>query len=191
MNKMSFKLFIILFLVSYLSPVCAEFESSIEFRSAAFFHSSERFREIYDDVGASYQLEASTELWRCLDAWANVDWFSKHGKSDGFKDPTKVEIANFSFGIKYPYQFCSQLVGYLGIGPSLGRIWLKDKYRCHCRRSVSKFIAGGVLKSSVYYFFNRCLFVDVFLDYLYQPVHFHRNVDIGGVKIGLGIGAQF
>ena len=39
------------------------------------------------------------------------------------------------------------------------------------------------------FFFN--LLLDVFVDYLYQPVHFSTRIDIGGFKIGAGIGYKF
>lgn len=190
MIKIAFKALFLLLLITNTHPLFAEFESSVEIRSAAFFHSSERFREIYGNVGASYQLEASTKLYDCLDGWANFDWFSKHGKSEGFNDPTRVSIANISLGIKFPYQFCEKFTAYIGIGPSLSRIWLKNKSQCG-NEKVSKLVIGGVLKTGVYYFISRHVFIDVFVDYLYQPVHFETNVAIGGIKTGIGVGVKF
>lgn len=190
MNKIAFKLFFAFLLVN-LYPLMAT-EISLEIRSAAFFHSSGRFREIYGNVGGSYQLEASTKFndCDCYETWANFDWFSKHGKSDGFNDPTRVSIANISLGIKFPYQICEQFTAYIGIGPSLSRIWLKNKSQCR-HEKVSKLAIGGVLKTGVYYFISERVFVDVFVDYLYQPVHFETHVDIGGFKTGAGIGVKF
>ena len=189
MNKAIFRIFLV-FLCLSLCPIFAEFQNSIEIRSAAFFHSSKRFRDIYGTVSGNYQIEASTKLYDCIDGWANFDWFSKHGKSVGFNDPTRVSIANISLGIKFPYQFCEQFTPYIGIGPSLSRIWLKNKSQCS-RETVSKLAIGGVLKTGVYYFINRHIFIDVFVDYLYQPVHFETNVDIGGIKTGVGVGFKF
>lgn len=97
-------------------------ENSLEIRSAAFFHSSERFRDIYGNVGGNYQLEVSTKLYDYVDGWGNLDWFSKHGKSDGLKDPTRVRIGNISLGIKFPYRLCEQFTAYIGAGPTLSRI---------------------------------------------------------------------
>ena len=100
MNKALLRISLVLLCLT-ICPLFAEFQSSIEIRSAAFFHGSKRFKEIYGNVGASYQLEATTQLYNCLDGWANFDWFSKHGKSDGFNDTTRVSIANTSLGIKF------------------------------------------------------------------------------------------
>lgn len=56
--------------------------------------------------------------------------------------------------------------------------------------TLSKWVAGGVLKSGMYVWINQCAFVDLFVDYLYQPVHFETHVDIGGVKVGAGLGVE-
>lgn len=168
----------------------AEYPSSVEIRSSAFFHSSNLFREIYGNPGVNYQLEASTNLYDYFVGWANFDWFSKHGKSVGFNDSTRVNIANFSLGIKFPYELSEQFTAYIGIGPSFGRIRLKNQSQCN-PETVSKFAMGGVVKTGVYYFITENMFIDVFVDYLYQPVKFESHVDIGGFKTGTGIGIIF
>lgn len=165
-------------------------EMSLELRSAAFFHSSNRFRSIYGNIGGSYQLEASARLCDRLYGWGNLDWSPKHGKSDGFNDPTRINIGNISVGIKFPYRFCEKFTAYIGVGPSLAKLWLKNKSQFG-HETVSKWAVGGVLKSGVTYFINRRIFIDLFLDYLYQPVHFETHVDIGGIKTGLGLGYRF
>lgn len=142
-------------------------------------------------MSGCYQLEASTNnICGCFDGWANLDWFSKKGRSHGFNKPTRVNIGNISFGIKYPYQFSEKWVGYLGIGPSVSKIWLKNKTHCG-RAKTSKFAGGGILKVGVQYFIGKHLFTTIFADYLYQPANFKTHVDIGGLKIGAGLGIRF
>lgn len=168
-------------------------QTSVEVRTDAFFHSSELFRKIYGNVGVSYGVEASTELMNCwcLDGWANFDWFSKKGESTGCEgDSTRVHIGNISFGVKYPFQIYNCLTAYAGLGPSFSRIWLKNHSNC-TKEKQSRFVCGGILKTGVCYYFYECMFLDVFVDYLYQPVRFHRYVDIGGFKTGAGIGIVF
>lgn len=190
MNKIVLKLLFVLLCLNLYPLIADEFDTSLEFRSAAFFHSSKRFREIYGNVSGSYQLEASTKFNECFDTFVNFDWFSKHGKSKGFNDPTKVSIASISLGPKFLYPFKNCFTAYIGIGPSFAKIWLKNRPK-HRHERTSKLSVGGLLKTGVYYFVNRQLFLDLFVDYLYQPVHFHTHVDIGGVKTGLGIGYKF
>lgn len=187
-----FSVLLFAFFLLLVVPLTAEIqEVSVEVRSAAFFHSSGRFREIYGTVGGCYQLEVSTPLFHCTDGWVNFDWFSKHKKSKECEVcNSRLYIANISCGVKFPYQFCEQLTAYLGIGPSFSRVWLRNKSK-HDHERVTKLAVGGVLKSGVVYFINACMFIDLFVDYLYQPVHFEKHVDIGGLKTGAGIGLKF
>lgn len=185
--------FLMMFLAIFLGniyPITAEMQDiKCEIRSAAFYHSSNRFREIYGDVGVNYQLEASTCLNPCLDGWINLDWFSDDATIKECHARTKANIASVSFGLKYPYQFCDKFIGYIGVGPSISRIWLKNKNQCE-HEKVSKLAFGCILKTGIYYFINCNVFIDFFADYLYQPVHFEKRVDIGGIKTGIGIGIQ-
>lgn len=190
MNRKKIRVLFVTFLISFCPIMVKAQEVNVEIRGAAFFHSSERFREIYGNVGASYQIEASTPLCNCWDGWVNLDWSSDHDKSKRCDASTRVSITNFSFGIKYPYQFCERYIAYIGIGPSISRVRLKNKSQCEHER-ISKLAIGGVLKTGIYYFITCNLFVDLFVDYLYQPIHFEKRVDIGGVKTGIGVGAQF
>lgn len=186
------KIFFILLLVVFFNilwPITTRAQdTSLEFRSAAFFHSSKLFREVYGNVGVCYELEASTGLCECLEGWINFDWFSKHNEIG--RCASRASIANISFGIYFPYRFCDRLIAYIGVGPSFSEIWLKNSAPC-CVERVSKLAFGGILKSGIYYFINRCFFIDLFVDYLYQPVHFETSVNIGGFKTGAGIGIQF
>jgi hypothetical protein len=190
MNKIAFKIIFLFLLAANLYPLYAELQTRVEIRAAGFIPSNERFRDIYHNIGASYQIEASASLFNCMDVWVNADWFSKHGNPCGCDGSTRVSIVNSSFGIRLPFKACGPLTPYLGIGPSFGNIRLRNKTRC-CRESVSKFAVGVVVKSGIYYCICGCAYIDLFVDYLYQPVNFTDRVDIGGVKAGLGIGFKF
>lgn len=181
--------FTIILIFANLCPIVAEIPNvDVEIRSAAFFHSSKRFREIYGNVGGSYQLEVSTYLCDNFVSWVNFDWYSKHKKSK--ECASRIRIENISFGIKYPYQFCN-FTAYVGIGPSISRVFLKNKTRCCRRERLSKLAFGGILKTGVNYFITEDVFLDLFFDYLYQPIHFDTWVDIGGIKTGVGVGIGF
>lgn len=174
----------------FSTSVFADFQNSVEVRAGAFFHSSSRFREIYDNVGVSYGAESNMKLSYPFDAWSNFDWYSKNGKSIGFDDSTKIQIANISFGIKYPFQLAYNITPYLGIGPSISGVWLKNKSDC-VTENKARLAFGVVLKTGVYYQFSDYLYINLFADYLYQPVDFQKSIDIGGLKTGIGLGMQY
>jgi hypothetical protein len=163
--------------------------SRIAFRSDAFFATSERFRNIYGDVSFSYQVEASTRL-ATFDGWLNFDFLSKHGKSEGFHNPTKVYLNTLSFGVKFPYTFSEAFTFYFGVGPTFSNVSLNNGSECS-KEKVSKWSYGGVIKSGLYLPIHRALFLDLFLDYTYQPVNFQTAVDVGGLRTGLGVGVIF
>lgn len=179
-------------------------ESTVEIRTAAFYHTSKDFRDIYGDFGPSYQIEFSVSCNCCYAWWGNFSWFNKDGTSTGNNcsnvvpncdcsghPSTRVNIANISFGIKFPYCICERLVGYVGIGPVLGNIWLKNYITRSYVEKTSKLALGVIGKLGVDYYLTQCLFVDLFVDYLYQPVHFDKQVDIGGIQAGVGLGFSF
>lgn len=184
MNKVLFRVFIYFFLLGIGS-----LESSVAVRAAAFFPASKRFRHIYGDVNVDYQIEVCSELIPCLDAWVNFDWFSKHGKSQGAGNSTEITIANTSVGIRFTHHFCGGFA-YLGIGDNFSGVWIKNKSSCS-HKKFSKSAMGGVLKAGLDYYFNGCAFLGIFVDYLYQPIHFQTHVNIGGFKTGVELGVKF
>lgn len=190
MTKKILKTISLFLLITNTHTLFSESQSSLEIRSAAFFPSSKLFREIYGNVGVCYQLEGSTRLCKCIDGWANFDWFNRHGESYKLEDPTKVRIANTSIGVKFLCRSYKQLTPYVGIGPNLSKIWLQNKSE-YFQESLSKWTIGCVFKSGVYLCINKSTYLNLFVDYLLQPVHFNTNVNIGGFNLGAGLGMKF
>lgn len=166
----------------------AENENSIEFRSSAFFHSEKRFRDIYGSVGPAFGIEASSHFCGEYGAWINVDYSLEKSHEDCCK--TTLGILNTSFGLKYIYPLTCHFDLYAGIGPAFSWVDLKNHTCCE-NDHFSRLAVGGVVKTGVYYQFCTNYFIDIFADYLFQPVHIGRSIDIGGLKLGLGIGTQF
>ncbi len=194
MNKKKFKiLFVALF--AQVLPLLGSLDTSLEIRAAGFYPSSSRFKDIYDEVGMSYQIEGSIKLHQFVYGWFNFDRYSKKGQTLEFGNPTKVTIDNISFGVKLPYRLTEQFSPYIGIGPTFSRIRLKNKSPCPNLGGddeyAKKWATGGILKTGVYCYLRSDLFIDIFMDYVYLPVHFEDTVDAGGLKVGIGVGAKF
>lgn len=201
MRSLIFNLFFVFSLATIQTTYALHLENNLELRAAAFFPSSHLFKEIYGNVGTNYQIEANTRFndyhipsycLECIiipETFVNFDWYTKKGRSVGFKDPTRISIADVSLGGKLSFDLCHSFSPYAGIGVSLSRIRLKNKSHC-THEEVSKLAWGGLVKSGIKYEINCDLFLDLFVDYLYQPVHFHKTEDIGGFKIGFGVGTK-
>lgn len=183
-------IFLTIFSLLAQQAMCAEHKSSVAIRGAAFAPSGGRFEHIYGHVMPSYQIEASTRLTKSLDAWINIDYLMKHGRSYSLHNPTRTNIANLSLGFKFPYKLNDAFTPYIGLGPSFGVIWLKNRSP-YTHQNTAVPAIGVILKSGVHCFMNKWLFLDFFFDYLYQPAVFHNTVNIGGIKAGIGIGSKF
>ncbi len=178
--------------VTQMTPAVAD--TTIEFRSAAFFPMNHRFRDIYGTVGADYEIEI-TSSWCCLETWANFTWYPKHGHVHNCGS-THLNVANFSFGLRKTWCFCDCFRFYAGIGPIFGGVWVGNHIKCGsgCEGRHDHdyaFAVGGIVKTGFLYYLTCNLFLDLFVDYFYEPAFFHRTVDVGGFRTGLGLGVGF
>lgn len=181
-------------LLTQITPAMAD--TTIEFRSAAFFPMNHRFRDIYGTVGADYEFEIRTTVFCCMEGWANFTWYPKHGSVGHCCGSSDLNIANFSFGLMKSCSVCDCFRFYAGIGPVFGGVWVHNKLRSCTGLAKKKnkdaaFAVGGMVKTGILYYFTCNLFLDLFVDYFYEPAFFHRHVDVGGVRTGLGLGVAF
>lgn len=168
----------------------AELHRNIKVRGSAFIPTSCLFREIYGTAGGSFDVEFTADIWDYLQAWANYDWFSKHGNSIGFCSPTKINISSISFGLKYPHEIRHWLTLYAGVGPSFALVKLHNCSFCG-PQCCSKSSIGFVVKTGADFFFSDRGFVDIFVDYAYQQVAFEQRTSVSNVRIGGGLGVAF
>ncbi|EFB42687.1 hypothetical protein pah_c004o241 [Parachlamydia acanthamoebae str. Hall's coccus] len=165
-----------------------------EVRAAAFYPSSKKFRKIYHEWDADYQIEISKSICYGFSGWVNGSWLTERGRSKGdIKNSSRISIVPISFGAKYSYQFASCWKAYAGVGACYTFLRMKD-HSPFVDNHLHKQSWGGVAKTGIQFYW-KCLFFDLFADYLYQPFHFSNtskvkrdNVNVGGYKLGLGIG---
>jgi hypothetical protein len=173
--------------IAYNDDYC----SSIKIRGGVFLPQASLFRGIYGRALPLIEIEAATLLREHLELWGNIDWTGKRGHSIGLCSPTKVNIVNFSFGLNVPFSWTDCFGLYLGLGPSFGGTRLCNRLLNGATERVSKGAVGVVLKSGARWDVGERAFIDLFVDYLYQKVNFPTHVNVGGVKIGLGLGVAF
>lgn len=173
--------------------------TSAEARAAAFFPMGHKFRELYGNVGLSVQAEVGRTFQdhRNLGVWLNGEWIFMDGSPGHCCGRTNIDMINISFGVKgIGHFFNNTLFLYGGIGPDVGLIYIKNKIRCCCgcgtkKQHRSRAAAGGIVKTGAEIHFLRHFYISLFVDYLYLPVHFRHTVDVGGFKVGGGLGARF
>ena len=157
----------------------------IQIRSDAFFPSSDRFTHIYGKVAPSYEIELSTTFNQHLEGWVNFDYLFKTGQVEPCDASSKIWVGSGSFGFKFPYHFCECVAVYVGLGPNLAGVWLKNKSRCG-HEFKRKFVVGGVAKSGIRYSFVPEYFLDRIDDQ-----RCHHAVDNRGLVDVLGTTCLF
>jgi outer membrane protein len=193
---------ILLFLVAVCLPIfelasldltCLTCGWEPEVRVAAFYPSSKKFRRIYHQWSADYQVEISKPVYKGFSGFINGSWLHDKGQASGFENSSRINVVPLSFGAKYSYCFCPCLRAYGGLGATYTFLRIHDDSE-FVSRHLSKESWGGIAKSGIQYTW-RCFFFDVFADYLYQPFRFAGNsevernrINVGGIKLGIGLG---
>ena len=162
----------------------------IDGRVAAFYPTSHLFREIYSDCLAAYEVEAGKAFWNNYEIWGDVSWLSAEGHTKTFHNKTRFRNTNFSLGGKYLWDLCDCTQLYFGLGINAAYVHVHNDSH-HVKRNVHKNGVGGVVKLGIYAEPIDHLLFELFVDYLYQRIHFERHVEIGGFKFGGGIGLIF
>lgn len=197
-------IFLALLLMSQMTSLKA---LDVEARVAYFLPEDSRMRHIYSRKGfVEYELEVANPLC-CLcecapewDAFANLAFYQKHGRSSCLNNRTKVTNWTLNFGVKryFDFCFCPSLRPYLGFGAGPVNVRFHDQSD-YVKRHTHKWGVGILAKSGVRYDLNCNFYVDFFADYSYAWFNFKhrkscvavRNVNTGGLKLGIGLGYQF
>lgn len=163
-----------------------------ELRGGYFYPTSKDFREIYPRGGLEGEIEVSKIFRENWIAWGNVNYFEKDGRSIGFHNKTTIRMLPLSLGLKYQFHFCRSISPYLGLGLTytLSNIQNHSEF---VKKNVIKGAFGFVVKSGTFINLSENFLLDLFFDYYYQKIHFYQShhVDLGGFRMGLGLGYRF
>lgn len=171
------------------------FDSTAEVRAGYFYPTSDLLRKIYSQGGAEEEIEISGLFYEQWQAWGNVGYFGKNGRSLGLRERTEIRLIPLSLGIKYVLLPSACIHPYLGLGASYTFFHVRN-HSDYVKRSVSRGNMGFVVKSGFNIDLACHYFLDLFADYYYQYINLHSNnerhsIDIGGFKVGAGIGYRF
>jgi hypothetical protein len=168
----------------------------IEVRGGGLRFTDSLPQDLYGAWAPEVELEGYLAFSRSWRGWANLNYAWKSGHSLGLGSPTHLNLASLSLGAKLVSAFeNSPVQAYLGVGFSAG--WLRTHDEACCLENhMTRWSPGCVAKSGLLFELCNHFFSDLFLDYSYQPfstdqVRDSSHVDLGGLRVGLGIGVHF
>lgn len=176
----------------------------VQGRVAYYYPEDNRMRNIYGKKGwAEYEIEASTPLMCCCECscdweyFANLGYFEKSGRSTCLNDKTKVTNWAFNIGVKRYFDIFECVRPYLGLGAGAAHVRFHDQSD-FVRQHTKRWGVAILAKSGFQYDLTCNMFLDLFADYSYHWFNFQhhsgvtvRNVNTGGLKLGLGLGYKF
>lgn len=188
-----FILFFLFAISSLKAAVCIDWEDiycDIEFRAAAFFPQEDRFRNLYGDTLPCYQLAVSMNTCSFLELWSSVDYIPGNATFDHCEhNNSKLSLTTWAIGLQWPFYIFRNGKLYFGLGPTIAYTFVRNSFRCH--EEASRLTFGGIGRAGFCYVFPFGVVVDIFADYVYQPIDFEKIDNVGGLRTGLGIGLQF
>jgi len=151
-----------------------------------YFTPSEKvFKDIYGG-GIMYGGEINIGVWKRLELWIDGGYFSKKGKLTYTEEETKLKIIPIGGGLKYV--FGTEVLNFY-IGAGLNYCYSEE---ANPIGNVSKGKLGYAGKIGSLFKVKGGLIIDLCISYSYckiKPADY--NVNIGGLKVGMGIGYKF
>ncbi len=175
----------------------------IEVKTGYFFFSDSKMRKVYDSGGLDVQLCGSYPLcnptcsWT-LNAYGAVEYFQRSGKSIHGHQRTELWSVPVNIGIKPVYAINDNMQYYFAIGPRYFYIH-QHNHSSFIYKNKSRNGVGFFVNTGINYLLCDHFVIDIFGEYSYAKTHFHgnksrvytRNIQIGGISFGGGIGYEF
>ncbi len=181
-------------------PKCPQkHEIMIEAKTAYFYPTSSRFRDIYGPAGI-YGLEASFQASNNLYAWLNGNYFYKKGHSLGSHNSTSLFFVPIGLGLKFllNHKYCDF---YLSAGMVTTYIHIRNNSPFVVSEN-NKWTVGANAGLGLIINFGKSIFLDLFANYLFLKTHFSHSedndenlifhkADLSGTSVGAGLGYRF
>lgn len=188
----------LLFAFTLFTSLLSASEWSGELRLGYFWPSSKLIRDLYPSGGLVGEAQLNFKFKCNWEAFANIAYFQKEGRSTGQDDVTKLRLTPFSIGINYLFLPASRFCPYLGFGGNYTFFSNDNHNASFIEEHASNSGWGWVGKSGLYVQLSNCIYADFFLDYHYNRLcfkgtdaHGPTKVQVGGIHTGLGLGYHF
>ena len=165
-------------------------QTSLSARFATFFPQSSRFQKVYGQSVPVYGAQFNIQWDPSWQLWTGLDGYSKSSRKNSGNYSSTVTSFNLSGGVNYLFKPMPQLELNFGMGSILGLIHLNN--RCSCtREKTTAIVAGGMGSLRARWSVHSSIFVTLFVDYSYQLSFLQNHVNVGGAKLGGGLGGTF
>lgn len=202
--------------VLLLSPLtevkCIEFAQPInsscfcsslfEFKAGYFFFTNSKLRKIYNggidlQLSASYPIKKWNQNW-ILNGYGSLEYFYLSGHSINLHQKTTLWSIPINIGLKPVYKINSIMDLYFAFGPRYSYIH-QHNHSDYVDKNISKNAFGFFINTGLNYLLCNHIVIDIFGEYSYAKINIHskksraygRNIQIGGLTFGAGIGSNF
>jgi len=183
------------------SPCCSSFlqaSPTLEIKGGVFFFSNSKMRKIYNNPGAEVQVVGTYPILDWVHAYGSVGYQRTNGKSTGDHQRTFISKIPVNLGFKAIYSICPITRCYIALGPRYFYLHQHNESR-YVNRNICRNGLGGFVNTGISFFPKENLLLDLFLEYSYEKIRPHssktavyrRNIQVGGITIGAGVGHVF
>ena len=174
---------------SYAGPMA-------EVKSGYFLFATSKMRDIFDG-GFGVQGCGSYPVWRWLQIYGSVGFLKQSGKTSS-GDATSIWELPVDVGLKPVFNLYRSVQYYFAIGPRYFYVHQHNDSP-YVDRNIAKNGVGLFVNTGFNFYLFRGLFIDVFGEYSYQPIHFSpsktnvygKSSQVGGFLFGGGLGYSF
>lgn len=180
------KAIVMLVVIMVLSGHVIAKDYKVEIKGSYFTPSKTIFKEIYGG-GMMYGFEASRRIWKGLNVWMGMRYFSKLGELTYTKERTRLGILTYEIGLRYSQPVHKNIEIYGGLG-----IDFNSYKESNIIGKVSKGGTGIETRIGSYVKVVKGFLIDAFFLYSncnLKPADF--KVQIGGIEVGFGLGYEF
>lgn len=191
---------LVFFLLAWMSThaACAN-RPILEARASYFSPFSKTFREVFSSGGVDFALETTVPVWRGLNIWGEVDYFSRRGKMIGIDRTAHITLVPITLGLKYLYPFNQYCAIYGGSGAKYYFVELVNRMYPIYRTTHRQGLGGAIELGGLICLFQH-LVIDLFATWSFKSFNGLENlppnaittkIRVGGWNLGGGIGYKF
>lgn len=171
------------------------------FKPGYLYFTNSEMRRFFNDGGFSFRLESGCRVYKPLIVWLDMGYFQKEGAAIGGGQRLDIKLGSITIGLKAIHYFADWAAIYLGAGPRLMLMHLKND--APFIRADDRGIGFGLGSNCGFWLFPipawKNFYIDAFADYSYKELSIDEDeftsvdndVDVSSLTAGIGIGIRF